>query len=103
MTVAMRPRAAALLIPVCLALAACGGGKSKTENQDLEERAFAAHSAYLVAEAELLAYRARTSDDTHYARRQLALAKGLEKQCQQAVTEAECPVGQELEEIVDGM
>jgi hypothetical protein len=94
---------------ICFAIAAtlvsgCGGNaESKSENQALEERAFKAHSEYLLAEAEVLAYRSRTTPSRRYARHETSLARGLLKECQEAITEIECSVGEQLDQIVRGM
>lgn len=69
----------------------CGaGGEPKPENQVLEERAFETHSAYLLAEAEVLAYWVRNAPSARYARREVSSARALLAKCQEAITEAEC-------------
>lgn len=85
-------------------MSGCGGsGESKPENQALAERAFEAHSAYLLAEAEVLAYRSRTTSSRRYARHETSLARALLKECQEAITETECSVGEQLGQIVQTM
>jgi hypothetical protein len=96
------------LVAICLIASAlvgsCGGSaKSTSKNQVLEERAFEAHSEYLLAEAEVLAYRARTSASHRYARHEISLAQHLLAECREAITEAECSVGEQLEQIVREM
>lgn len=82
----------------------CGGsGESKPENQVLEEHAFEAQSEYLLAEAEVLAYRSRTTASARYARHETSLARELLKECQEAITETECSVGEQLDQIVREM
>jgi hypothetical protein len=93
------------LVIAAAATAGCGGsGESKPENQVLEERAFEAHSEYLLAEAEVLAYRSqRTTASSRYARHETSLARALLKECQEAITETECSVGVQLNQIVREM
>ncbi len=96
------------LVAVCLVasalVAGCGGSaESRPENQVLEERAFEAHSKYLLAEAEVLAYRARTTASRRYARHETSLAERLLRECHEAITEAECSVYEQLGRIVHEM
>jgi hypothetical protein len=87
------------IVLVSLFLVACGGGESKSENQVLEERAFEAHSEYLLAEAELLSYRSRSANPK-YRRELRAETEQLLKECEAAVTEQECSVQEPLEAVV---
>lgn len=92
------------LVVAAAVMAGCGGsGESKPENQVLEERAFEAHSKYLLAEAEILAYRSRTTAKLRYARHETSLARDLLKECQKAITEPECSVREQLDQIVHEM
>lgn len=92
------------LVIAATVLAGCGGSdESKSENQILEERAFKAHSEYLLAEAEVLAYQSRTSGSLRYARHETSLARDLLKECEEAITETECSVGEKLDQIVREM
>jgi hypothetical protein len=83
-------------------LAACGAGESKPESQILEERAFEAHSEYLLAEAELLDYRSREGDAGE-RRAARVRADKLLRECAAAITEEECSVSEPLEAIVKGI
>lgn len=96
------------LITICLIalfpMTGCGGSaESQSENQLLEEHAFKAHSAYLLAEAEVLAYRVRTTTSRRYARHETYLAEHLLRECQEAITEAECSVSERLGQILHEM
>jgi hypothetical protein len=85
-------------------LAGCGGNAdSKPENQVLEEHAFEAHSAYLLAEAEVLSYRSRSTPSRRYALHETSLARALLRECEEAITETECSVGEQLDQIVQQM
>jgi hypothetical protein len=84
---------------IAVVLGACGGGESKSENQILEERAFQAHSEYLLAEGELLGYRSKdaASKELHQLD---ASADKLLSECEAAITEQECSVREPLESVV---
>ncbi|HEV7398695.1 MAG TPA: hypothetical protein VGN84_00340 [Solirubrobacterales bacterium] len=93
-----------VLVIAAAVMSGCGGsGESKPENQALEERAFEAHFEYLLAEAEVLAYRSRMTANPRYARHETSLARDLLKECQEAITETECSVGEQLDQIVRKM
>jgi hypothetical protein len=101
----MRQRLVIGLVIAAAVATGCGGsGESKSENQVLEEHAFEAHAEYLLAEAEVLAYRSsRTTAGPRYARHETSLARALLKECQEAITETECSVGEQLDQIVREM